>query len=331
MSLIVLPSNRPAARFYRGGQRITDFRGEAVAGSHEPEDWVASVTTVSGSAHVGLTTLPDGRLLVDALRADPVAWLGAHHVARWGEDPKLLVKLLDAGQRLPVHAHPDDEFARRHLGAAHGKAEAWFILRGGVVHVGLMRDTDERELADLLTRSDASELLRLLHRVAVVPGDIVYVPPGVLHAIGEGVLLVELQEPEDLSILLEWVGFDIDGPRLGHLGLGYPLALRAVETRARGAEEIAELVRRAGVGASVLPAEADGYFRLERLVIDESERQMLEPGFAVLVVTDGAIAVETADDTIALTRGSTVLVPHEAGLLRITGRGAMLACRPPRP
>ncbi|WP_231560250.1 hypothetical protein [Microbacterium hominis] len=39
-----------------------------------------------------------------------------------------LVKLLDAGQRLPVHAHPDDAFAAAHLGRAHGKAEAWYIL-----------------------------------------------------------------------------------------------------------------------------------------------------------------------------------------------------------
>lgn len=329
MNVIVLPSNRPPARFYRGGRRITEFRGEPVAGSHEPEDWVASVTTVAGSAPVGLTTLPDGRLLADAIAADPVAWLGAEHAARWGHDPMLLVKLLDAGQRLPVHAHPDGEFARAHLGAAHGKAEAWFILRGGLVHVGLTRDTHEAELAELLTRSDASELLRLLHPVSVAPGDLVYVPPGVLHAIGEGVLLVELQEPEDLSILLEWVGFDIDGPRLGHLGLGYPLALQAVETRARTNAELAELVRPAGFGASVLPAEADRYFRLEREAVDGSD--VLEPGFAVLVVTEGAVTLTTASDEVELPRGSTVVAPHAAGPLRVTGQGELVVCRPPRP
>jgi mannose-6-phosphate isomerase len=73
-----------------------------------------------------------------------------------------------------------------------------------------------------------------------------YVPPGVLHAVGEGVFLVELQEPEDLSILLEWRGFELDGERDGHLGLGFDLAPEAVECRSRSGEEIRQLVRPAG-------------------------------------------------------------------------------------
>lgn len=328
MNVIVLDSNRPPERFYRGGRRITDFRGESPAGAHEPEDWIASVTPVAGAAPIGLTTLPDGRLLVDAIRSDPVAWLGAEHVARWGDDPMLLVKLLDAGQRLPVHAHPDDAFARRHLGAAHGKAEAWYILRGGFVHVGLVRDTSVSELTAMLTTSDASRLLRLLHRIPVGPGDLVYVPPGMLHAIDEGVLLVELQQPADLSILLEWAGFDIDGPRLGHLGLGYPLAMQAVETRGRTTEEIGQLVRPAGVGASVLPEQADRYFRLERVIADE--RDVLEPGFAVLVVAEGALELETATGRLELARGATAVAPHAAGPLRVSGNAELLICRPPR-
>lgn len=329
MNVVILDSNRPPARFYRGGRRITEFRGEPPAASHEPEDWIASVTSVAGAAPIGMTILPDGRLLADAIRSDPIAWLGADHVARWGDDPMLLVKLLDAGQRLPVHAHPDDAFARRHLGVGHGKAEAWYILRGGEVRLGLERDTDIAELTALLTKSDASQLLHLLHRVAVAPGDVVFVPPGVLHAIGEGVLLLELQQPSDLSILLEWAGFDLDGPRLGHLGLGYPLALQAVETRRRSIEELGRLVRPAGVGTSVLPAAADPYFRLERVVVDESD--VLEPGFAVLVVTDGAVDVETAVGRFELPRGATAVAPHAAGPLVVSGRGEFLVCRPPSP
>ena len=178
------------------------------------------------------------------------------------------MKLLDAGQRLPVHAHPAGDFAHRYLQRAHGKAEAWYILRGGEVHLGLVRHVGVIELFGLVEQRDADRMLGLLHRVGVEPGDVVYVPPGVLHAIGEGVLLVELQEPEDLSILLEWAGFDIDGPRDGHLGIGYPVALEAVERRGRSAAEIAQLVQPSGAGDSVLPAEADPYFRLERAVVD---------------------------------------------------------------
>jgi mannose-6-phosphate isomerase len=328
VTVVVLPSNRPPERFYRGGRRITDFRGEPPSGEREPEDWVASVTTVAGEQQLGLSTLADGRLLADAVAADPIGWLGEAHVERWGADPLLLVKLLDAGQRLPVHAHPAGDFAHRYLQRAHGKAEAWYILRGGEVHLGLVRHVGVIELFGLVEQRDADRMLGLLHRVSVEPGDVVYVPPGVLHAIGEGVLLVELQEPEDLSILLEWAGFDIDGPRDGHLGIGYPVALEAVERRGRSAAEIEQLVRPSGVGDSVLPAEADPYFRLERAVVESAVE--LEPGFAVLVVTEGALTLETAAGVLDLPRGTTALAPHAAGALGLSGHGEVLVCRPPR-
>ena len=320
---VVLPSNRPPERFYRGGPRSAEFRGEPDAPEREPEDWIASTTPLAGETALGLTTLPDGRVLADAIAADPEGWLGARHLARHGADTMLLVKLLDAGQRLPVHAHPDGEWARQHVGRAHGKAEAWFILRGGTVHLGLRRELGVPELRALVDAQDTDALLDALHPVAVAPGDVVFVPAGVLHAIGEGVFLVEVQEPEDLSILLEWRGFELDGERDGHLGVGFDAALGAVEMRTRTAEELAGLVRPAGFGASVLPAGADPLFRLERATVDGDVE--LEAGFAILIVTEGAMRLGALD----LARGSTVVVPHAAGPLALSGRGEVLVARPP--
>lgn len=321
MTIERLPSNRPPARFYRGGRAIGDFRGEAVTADHEPEDWVGSTTTLAGETSLGLTTLADGRLLRDAIDADPVAWLGPVHVARFGADPKLLVKLLDAGQRLPVHAHPHVEFAARHLGRAHGKAEAWYILRGGDVHVGLTRDVGLDELGDLVASQDVEGMLALLHRVPVSAGDVVYVPSGTLHAIGEGVLLLEVQEPEDLSILLEWSGFDLDGARDGHLGLGFDVALGAVDRRGVTREEVADLTRPGRT--SLLPAAADAYFRIERIAVDG--RGTLEQGFAIAVVADGDATL----GSVHAPRGSTILIPHAAGAVAVTGTATVLVCRPP--
>ncbi len=251
---------------------------------------------MSGAALTGLTALPDGGggrgiLLRDAVAADPVHWLGGAHAQRWGADTRLLVKLLDAGQRLPVHAHPDDAFAAAHLGRAHGKAEAWYILSGGTVHLGLREDVDLDRLAQMVARQRTEELLALLHRVEVHPGDVVWVPPGELHAIGEGVLLLELQQPEDLSILLEWRGFALDGAVDGHVGIGFDRALTAVTRRARSAAEIDELVHPAPVGheGSVFPAAADAYFRLERRVVEGTA--VVSAGFAVVVVTDGDVMI----------------------------------------
>ncbi|GAT72272.1 class I mannose-6-phosphate isomerase [Microbacterium hydrocarbonoxydans] len=325
MKPLVLPSNRPPERFYRGGSRISAFRGESADAPREPEDWVGSTTTINGEADSGLTRLPDGRLLREAVEADPVAWLGEEHAGRWGSDVRLLVKLLDAGQRLPVHAHPHDDFAAAHLNTAHGKAEAWYILQGGTVHVGLRRDTDTVELAGLVARQDAPRLLGLLHECEVKPGDAVWVPPGELHAIGAGVLLLELQQPEDLSILLEWKGFAIDGAAVGHLGLGFDVALAGVNTRGRAADEMGALVRAAPASGSAFPEAADEYFRLDRLPVDGEAR--IDAGFAIVVVIRGEVTIGGE----RVSAGTTLLVPHAAGALSVSGAGEVLVARPPAP
>ncbi|MBW1637540.1 hypothetical protein G3H63_00375 [Microbacterium resistens] len=321
---IVLAGNRPAARFYRGGSQIASFRREDQADPHTPEDWIASVTSVRGEDGVGPTRLPHGRLLADAIAADPRAWLGPSHVARWGSDPKLLVKLLDAGQRLPVHAHPDGAFARAHLGTAHGKAEAWHILSPGVVHLGLRERIPLPRLQALVAAQEAESLLALLHEVPVQEGDRVFVPPGTLHAIGAGVLLAEVQEPEDLSILLEWRDFALDGIRDGHLGLGFEVALQAVDRDAMRPEELDRLIRRAADPIG-LPAAADPFFRLEQRIVDGGDE--LSQGFAVVIVTDGEVDVAGTP----WPRGTSAVVPYGAGPVAVQGRGTLLVCRPPRP
>lgn len=322
---LLLPPNQPRGRFYRGGDRIARFRGRDAADPYTPEDWVGSTVTVRGEPDAGLTILPHGRSLRDAVAEDPQFWLGREHVRRFGTDTKMLVKLLDAGQRLPVHAHPGGEFAAHHLGAAHGKAEAWYVLEPGTIHLGLVRDVTPAELAALVERQDSQALLALLHAVSVEAGDRIFVPPGTLHAIGEGVLLVEVQEPEDLSILLEWRDFAIDGVAEGHLGVGFARALEAVDHRALADDELSTLMVRAHQGTG-LPRSADAFFRLERIDVDGM--RVLQPGFAVLIGLDGAVRLAHGDG-LQLERGTTVLVPAATGPLRLSGSGRVLAARPP--
>ncbi|MGA1836452.1 class I mannose-6-phosphate isomerase [Herbiconiux sp. 11R-BC] len=325
MDPILLPANQPLARFYQGGERISRFRGEHPSPPNTPEDWVGSTTSVRGDAPAGLTRLDDGRLLADAIADDPAAWLGPAHVERYGADTMLLVKLLDAGQRLPVHAHPDGRFAGEHISAAHGKAEAWYILSPGVVHLALTRAVVPEELAELVASQDSAGMLALMHAIAVEPGDCVFVPHGVLHAIGAGILLAEVQEPEDLSILLEWEGFDLDGEKHGHLGLGFELALTAVETRGRSGAEVEGLVRRAVRHGAALPTGGEEFFRLDRI---EGAREF-PAGFAIVVVLDDSarLTVDSGDSRM-LRAGSTTLVPFAAGAFTLSG--SALVARPPR-
>ena len=120
---IVLGPNQPA-HFYLGGAGIARFRGIPQPSEYSPEDWIGSTTSMFSRPGVGLTRLPDGSTLKSAIAAAPEEFLGPDHVARFGADPALLVKMLDTGQRLLVHFHPDRDFAGRHLGSRYGKTEA---------------------------------------------------------------------------------------------------------------------------------------------------------------------------------------------------------------
>ena len=329
MSLEPLDANQPPERFYRGGAKIDRFRGTAKGPDFRPEDWVGSTTTLAGERRLGLSRLRDGRLL--PTRSPPIPrWLGPEHVAAFGTSTMLLVKLLDAGQRLPVHAHPDDAFSAAHLHRPFGKAEAWYILDGGTVHLGLRHDVDPHPLADLVAWQDTTALLGLLHEREVEPGDVVYVPPGELHAVGARVFLLELQQPEDLSILLEWHGFAIDGARDGHLGLGFDLALQAVTTQGRSPEEVDRWILPAGEGDSILPRESERYFRLERHVVDGHDRdrpRLRDPRRR----RRRAEAHHRVRPSFPVAHGSTVAVPHAEGGLTASGAGTLLICRPPHP
>jgi mannose-6-phosphate isomerase len=285
---------------------------------------VASTTSVRGHDRIGQTRLPDGRLLAHEIAADPELWLGPEHVAAYGADTKLLVKLLDAGQRLPIHAHPDRDAAARLVHADHGKAEGWYILTEGVVHLGLMRDVPTDEMLRMVREQHTDTLLSLMHRIEVKPHDTVYVPPGLLHAIGAGILLVELQEPEDLSILLEWKGFDLDGAVDGHLGVGFDAALTAVEHRARSRDDILALVRGHDESSPFAPG-ADEYFRLAAVHEGPAEVR----GFAVLVIVEGAWVLESGGEELALGRGDTPVLPYAAGAATLRGAGLALVAQPP--
>jgi mannose-6-phosphate isomerase len=327
---IYVNSNQPAARFYQGGEKIRSFRGFAAEGDRVPEDWVASTTTVFGESSTGLSELPDGRLLIDAINSDPAEWLGPSHRSTFGSDTMLLVKLLDAGQRLPVHIHPERRFAGKHLGRRHGKAEAWCILEGGTIHLGFKRNVDRKELRDWVERQDADAILGAMHAIEVGAGDSVYVPPGLPHAIGSGVFLLEVQEPEDLSILLEWKNFPIDGFTDGHLGLGFDTALEAADRRQYTEQEIQSLLTRKGTGVASLAPGSEEYFRAERLAV--SSNVALDEGFSILVVTNGeGTLIPASTPSSRLAKGDTVLVPFSAGPVTITGCLELVLCRPPVP
>ncbi|MCO8269079.1 class I mannose-6-phosphate isomerase [Actinoplanes sp. TRM 88003] len=305
MTVVTLPANQPST-FYRGAGRIAEFRNVPARADY-PEDWVGSVSTRFDLAPSGLSALPDGRLLIDAITAEPRYWLGPDRA-----DTGVLVKLLDAGQRLPLHVHPDRTFANAHLASPYGKTEAWVIVSArpdAFVHLGFSRDVSSSELAGWVAAQRTSEMLAATNRIPVAAGDAILCPAGVPHAIGDGILLVEIQEPTDFSVLLEYEGFGLSD---GHLGLGYDQALQCVDRSAWSASRLSAL---RGAADRLLPAAADEFFKAERL----HGGDRVARGFSVLVVVSGEGTLTGESDDLAVRRGDTLLIPHAAGQLQLGG------------
>jgi mannose-6-phosphate isomerase len=273
-----------------------------------------------GGSELGLSRLDDGTRLRDTLAHESVNFFEPSHLALFGSEPAVLIKLLDAGERLPVHLHPGDAFAASKLGAPCGKTEAWIILDAGpgaFVHVGWSRELAEKELSDLVSAQDAEAMLAELNPLPVTAGDTIFVPAGLPHAIGAGILLLELQQPSDLSLLLErWSMSEAEA----FLGLAPAVALSAVE---RSAPDLDRL--RLERGTTLFPPEGDRFFRADLVAAETT----LEPEFSVLVGYAGAgTLVSDSFEPVVIRRGSTILVPYAAGRIEVTGTCRAIRCRP---
>lgn len=296
-------------RFYRGGALIDRLRGDNQVDGSFPEDWIGSVTPANNPGREdvdeGLSRLADGRLLRDAIAVDPELWLGSGRPRHWGLSTGLLVKLLDSAQRLPIHAHPNRRFAEAHLRSPFGKTEAWIVLAtrrpSGEVWVGLREPVAPGRWRGWIDDQDVVAMLDALHNVSVVAGDIVFVPAGVPHAIGRGILIAELQEPTDFSLICEWDGFPIR-PEDSHLGLGWDLAFDALDLTPQPP-------------IMTLPASARSFFW--------ADEELTAPGrFAVLLVLEGDATINgqraAPGDAFALPASLTELrVESHVRVLRI--------------
>ena len=353
-----LPANR-VRRFYRGGQQIDEFRGRAgAADTDEPEDWVGSATrawTPPGEpltdAGVGDAEIDGARFRVaDILATDPAAVVGQELVAAAGASPGMLVKLLDAAERLPIHCHPDRSFARRHLGSFFGKAEAWVVVGTREITdapppgiwIGSARDIGRNDLVRAIETEASDALLQSMLWRPTTAGDVWFIPPGTPHAIGAGVFIVEIQEPTDFSIVAESAGGRVD-PVDAHLHLGWDVAIDAFD-RSGHDDAWLDSLR----GTSTIVGQGDGwsrrsllgeaarpYFRAERVEIHGTADGLWdENAWLVGVVLSGDATLAGGTGDLRVSRGATFAVPAAIlPHLRIAAERGLefLACRPPDP
>jgi mannose-6-phosphate isomerase len=326
-----LPSNQ-FDHFYRGGNRIGKLR-KGPGGPMRPEEWIASTTSRFGQSVNGLSHLADGKLLRDEIEANPITWLGEEHFKKYGSSIEILVKLLDPDQRLPVHYHPDRKFAADKLHLDHGKTEAWIILdapEGAKVGVGFNRKMSKAEVAKLVADHNSQGLLDSLNFLNVKAGDAVFVPAGVAHAIEAGIFVLELQEPTDLSILLEWDGFAVDGDKDGHLDLGYDVVLDALRLDPLSDAENAQIITRFEPNDKkskrIFNSIADDFFRADFLAEDETP---IAAGFGILLILEGSGSLEFENgESFLVETGDAVVIAHQAGSFTLRNCKAIIS-RPP--
>jgi mannose-6-phosphate isomerase len=352
--LIELPQNR-VWRSYQGGQILDKLIGEKdPRDSHFPEDWIGSVTPAcnpgSQSEHEGISNIQlNGQMLLftDLIARDPDYFLGKEHVARFGQQPMVLVKLLDSAVRLQLQAHPTAEFAQAHLNSNSGKAEAYYILdvreevEEAFVYLGFQRPPDREELKRCIEQQDLVTMEGFFDRISVKPGDVLFIPGGIPHAIGGGIFMVEIMEPSDLVVRFEFesAGYTLpESARFMNRGLDFCLDIFDFEARPESrvrSEHMFEPKREKTYGPNahryhLVGAETTPCFQVKKSVISgEVERQ--ESTFFTGVVMAGSCVVKTRESAIELDTFDKFFCPAGLGSYTIEAEQEVhiLECFPP--
>ena len=207
-----------AWRSYLGGSHLRKFRNETVgADDHFPEDWLASTSRARNGDNLqrpdeGISHLMmDGKdvSLTDLITSNP-DWFWGNQVPPVDQPGQIgvLIKLLDAGVRLHLQAHPDRQWVKQQFGGNAGKTECWYILsvRGEnpYVYLGFQHPPTPQRWSDMVRAQDLEGMRACFEKIPVTPGDCLMVPSGTPHAIGDGIFMIELQEPTDWVVRCEF-------------------------------------------------------------------------------------------------------------------------------
>lgn len=197
-----------------GGRRLARYGKLLPAGRLIGESWeIADLGATSpggGGGEAARSVIANGPLAGSTLHQVIERWgrdlIGSASLSGAGEFP-LLVKFLDARENLSVQVHPSPGFARAHPDA-HLKTEAWIVVEaepGSMIYAGLRAGVGREDLEHAARRGEG--VAELLERVEAVPGDCHLLPSGTVHALGAGVLVLEIQTASDTTFRLhDWGG-----------------------------------------------------------------------------------------------------------------------------
>ena len=295
-----------------GGTWLKDRYGKATRDEHTGES--LEVSCIPGLE----STDAQGRKLPDLIRE-----YGEKLVGGYVDKPfPLLLKLLDVRRWLSVQVHPHDEYAVARENGKAGKDEAWLILdtpaEGGEVVYGVRQGTTLQALRE--AGETGSGMEKLLNRVRVYPGDVCFIPAGCIHAIGEGIMVYEIQQSSDLTYRL------YDWNRRDENGRGRTLHLEK-------AMDVADLKLlpspvRVGKAFGIKRVLTEPYFSLDLVRTDGMVKLPAPRDFGILTVTEGDTELRFAGGAIRMKAGDTCLLPKDGPELALIGAGCAALALP---
>ncbi len=303
-----------------GGNKLRTLFGKDIPKKPIGEAWMISDHPVHESV-VAEGPLA-GQTLRDLLKRDTKSILGQRPQLTPGGRFPLLLKILDASQVLSVQVHPNDECAARLGEPDVGKTEMWHVLQadpGSELICGLDTSVTPPLMAEAVA---ANALEPLMNAYGVERGSTFLLPAGVIHAIGAGIVLAEIQQNSDLTYrLYDWGRLDDQGkPRQLHVDK----AMEAIHFGFKHdgpAKPLACTIS----GTQSLVLSACQYFAAELVAIDGTfERETQGQTFHILLAINGEMTVEANASSVTLNVGQALLVPGCAHSFTVTGHGDIL-------
>lgn len=311
-------------RVYLGGKLFHDFLGDAPVDGNEPEEWICSSVRAINPGHTdpleGISLrAEDGKPFSELLAENPAEYLGER------KDLGVLVKFLDSAIRLPMQVHPTREFSRKNFNSPYGKAEAWLILAtrpDACIYFGFDRQVSPEEFSAAVDESETNKeaMTAFVNRVPVQTGDVFFVGAGVIHAIGAGCLILEVQEPTDFTIQPEyWCGeYHLNDQEM-YLGLDRETALTCFNYELFG-QQVVDAGRKVPevtyqddhVTVEKLIGEKDTpCFAMTRYILDGGEVTLDTPA-SIWICVEGEGSVEAGGETRAIHSGDYFFLPAAA-------------------
>ena len=304
MSILKL---KPACKDYLwGGDRLKKEYGKEFAGDILAETWELSCHPDGPSRIVNGAWA--GRTLREYICANGWEILGTNCAGR--EEFPILIKLIDARDKLSIQVHPDDAYALAHEGQ-YGKTEMWYVAdcgEGAFLYYGFSRPVDREEFARRIADDTLTEVLRA---VPVKKGDVFYIEAGTIHAIGRDILIAEIQENSNVTYrVYDYGRTDKDGKKR-QLHVDKALAVTCLAPVKEG--------------RPAAPHIADGpYFTVDKLNLDGSlfrrqEGTVSGSSFASILFLEGEGKICCGEETLDYKKGDSFFLPAGAGDYSVEG------------